>query len=116
MDSGQVGVLEKGDEVSFRGFLEGTDGRRLESEVGLEILGDFTDQTLEGKLPDQELGGLLVPSDFTKGDGTRLIPVRLLDTSGGGGGFAGGLGSELLTRGLSSGGFPGGLLGTSHDA
>jgi hypothetical protein len=76
VDSGQVGVLEKGDEVSFRGFLEGTDGRRLESEVGLEILGDFTDQTLEGKLPDQELGGLLVPSDFTKGDGTRLIPVR----------------------------------------
>lgn len=57
MDSGQVGVLEQGDEVGFGGFLQGHNGRRLESEVGLEVLGNFTDETLEGELSDQELGG-----------------------------------------------------------
>ena len=49
----------------------------------LEVLGDFTDEPLEGKLPDQKLGGLLVSPDFTQGDSPRPEPVRLLDTSGG---------------------------------
>ena len=38
-------------------LLEGHDGGRLESEVGLEVLGDLTDETLEGELSDEELGG-----------------------------------------------------------
>ena len=37
----QVGVFKEGDEVSFRSLLKGHDGRRLEPEVGLEVLGDF---------------------------------------------------------------------------
>jgi len=36
---------------------------------------------------------------------TRLVSVRLLDTTGRGGGFTGGLGRELLTRGFATGGF-----------
>lgn len=48
-----------------------------------------THQTLEGELSDEELGRLLVSSNLTEGDGTRLIAVRLLDTSGRGGGLAG---------------------------
>lgn len=36
---------------------------------------------------------------------TRLVSVRLLDTTGRGGGFTGGLGRELLTRGFTTGGF-----------
>jgi len=36
---------------------------------------------------------------------TRLITMGLLDTSGGGSGFASGLGGELLTRGLATGRF-----------
>ena len=55
MDSSQVGVLEEGDEVSLGGLLEGKDGGGLEAKVGLEVLGDLTDETLEGKLADQEL-------------------------------------------------------------
>ena len=31
---------------------------RLEPEVGLEVLSDLTDESLEGQLPDQQLGRL----------------------------------------------------------
>ena len=53
-------------------------------EMNLEVLSDFTNETLEGKLPDEELGRLLVPSDFTKGDSTGPESVRLLHTTSGG--------------------------------
>jgi hypothetical protein len=62
----QVGVLEERDEVGLDGLLESVDGRGLEAEVGLEVLGDFADQTLEGELADEELGGFLVATDLTK--------------------------------------------------
>jgi histone H3 len=70
VDGAQVGVLEEGDEVSLDGLLESADGRRLEAEVRLEVLGDLTNQTLEGELADEQLGGLLVATDFTESDGT----------------------------------------------
>jgi hypothetical protein len=114
VDGSQVGVLEEGDEVSLGGLLEGTDGRGLEAEVSLEVLGDLADETLEGELADQELGRLLVATDLTKSDGTGAVTMGLLDTSGSGGGLAGSLGGELLAGSLSSGGLAGGLLGTSH--
>ena len=114
VDGAQVGVLEKSYQVSFRGFLKGHDGRGLETEVGLEVLGDFTDQTLERELPDEELSALLVTTDFTESYGTGPVPVGLLDTSCGRGGLASCLGGELLAWGLASGGLAGGLLGTSH--
>ena len=70
MDGAQVGVFEEGDEVGLNGLLESTDGGGLETEVRLEVLSNFTDQTLEGELADQELGRLLVATDFTESDGT----------------------------------------------
>ena len=87
MDGCKVGVLEEGDEVCLGGLLEGHDGGGLEAQVGLEncllegvkakekrtnleVLRDFTDQTLEGELADEQLGRLLVATDFTEGDGT----------------------------------------------
>jgi hypothetical protein len=57
VDSSQVGVFEQGDEVGLGSLLQSHDGGRLESEVGLEVLGDFTDQTLEWELSDEELSG-----------------------------------------------------------
>jgi len=121
VDGAQVGVLEKRDEVSLNGFLEGTDGRGLEAEVGLEVLCDFTDQTLEGELSDQELGRLLVTSDLTESDGTWLIPVGLLDTTsvGGVGDLTSDLGChlhlfDLLAWCLTTGGFTGSLFGAGH--
>jgi len=114
VDGAEVGVLKERDEVGLNGLLKSTDGRGLEAKVGLEVLGDFTDQTLEGKLSDQELGGLLVATDLTESDGTRLVSVRLLDTSGGWCRLASGLGGELLSWGLATSGLASGLLGTSH--
>ena len=77
----KVGVLKEGDQVSLNGLLKSTDGRRLETEIGLEVLGDLTDQSLERELANQKLGRLLVATNLTKSDGTRLIPMRLLDTT-----------------------------------
>ena len=65
VDGAQVGVLEEGDEVSLNGLLESTDGRRLESQIRLEVLGNFSDKALEGELSDEKLGGLLVATDLT---------------------------------------------------
>ncbi len=114
VDGAQVGVLEETDEVGLAGLLEGHDGGGLEPQVGLEVLGDLPDQALEGKLADEELGGLLVAPDLTESDGTGPVPVGLLDATGGGGALAGSLGGQLFPGGLASGGLAGGLLGTSH--
>jgi hypothetical protein len=105
VDSAQVGVLKEGDEVSLNGLLESTDGGALEAEIGLEVLSDLTNETLEGELSDQKLGGLLVTTNLTESDGTGLVSVRLLDTTGGWCRFTGSLGGELLTWGLASSGF-----------
>jgi hypothetical protein len=81
VDGAQVGILKEGDEVSLNGLLKSTDGRRLEAEIRLEVLSDLTNETLERELADKKLGGLLVTTDLTESDGTRLITMRLLDTS-----------------------------------
>ena len=52
-------------------------------ETNLEVLSDFTNETLERKLANEQLSRLLIPSNFTKGDGTRPEAMRLLDTTGG---------------------------------
>ena len=56
VDGAQVGVLEEADQVSLAGLLKGHDGGTLEAQVGLEVLGDFTDEALEGQLADEQLG------------------------------------------------------------
>merc|ERR1739838_1048012 len=97
VDGAQVGVFKQTNQVGLRCFLKGTNGCALEREI-----------------PDEQFSGFLVPSDFTKGDGTGPVPMGLLDSSSGRGRFTGGLGGQLLTRGLASGRLTGGLLGTSH--
>jgi hypothetical protein len=104
VDGAQVGVLEQRDEVGLDRLLEGSDGRRLEAQVRLEVLGDLADETLEGQLSDEELRRLLVATNLTEGDGTRLVPVRLLDTTGGRVGLAGRLGGQGLARGFAASG------------
>jgi histone H3 len=111
VDGREVGVLEQADEVGLGGLLEGQDGGALEAEVRLEVLGDLTDQALEGQLADQQLGALLVAADLAEGDSAGSVPVGLLDTAGGGGRLAGRLGGELLAGGLAAGGLACSLLG-----
>jgi len=114
VDGGQVGVLEKTNKVSLSSLLKSKDGRALESQVGLEVLGDLTHKSLERKLADEELSGLLVTSDLTKSHSSRAVSVGLLDTTGGGGRLASSLGGELLSGGLASSGLTCGLLSTGH--
>ena len=64
MDGAEVGVLEEANEVSLSGLLEGEHGGALEAQVGLEVLGDLTDEALEGGLADEEVSRLLVLADL----------------------------------------------------
>ena len=114
VDGAQVGVFEESDQVSFAGFLESHDGGGLEAEVSLEVLSDFTDQTLEGQLADEELSALLVTSDFSQSDGSGPVTVGFLHSSCSRGRLPGGFGGQLFSWGFASSGFTGGLLGTSH--
>jgi len=116
VNSAQVGVLKQTHKVGLRGFLQGTDGSALETQIGLEVLSDLTNQTLEGQLADQQLSGLLVTTDLTKGDSTGPVTMGLLDTTGGWCRLTGSLGGQLLTRSLASGGLTRSLLRTSHDS
>jgi hypothetical protein len=115
--------LKERHEIGLGGLLEGHNSGGLEAQVrlwedgqrgrdgwrmggtDLEVLGDFTDEALEGELADEELGGLLVATDFTEGDGSRAETMGLLDTSGSVGGLLActGLGGELKS-GLVDGG------------
>ena len=114
MDGAKVGVFKETNQVSLRGFLQGHDSRGLETEVSLEVLGNLTDQTLEGQLPDEELSALLVTPDLTESDGTGPVTMGLLDTTCSRGRLASSLGGKLLARGLPSGRLTGGLLCTGH--
>ncbi|KAH9406477.1 hypothetical protein TYRP_013457 [Tyrophagus putrescentiae] len=76
VDGAQVGVLEEANQVGLAGLLQGHHGRRLEAQVGLEVLGDLADQALEGQLADEQLGRLLVATDLTEGDGAGAISGR----------------------------------------
>ena len=114
MDGTQVGILKQTNKVGLAGLLEGHDSRALEAQVGLEVLGNFPDQTLEGQFADQELGALLVPTDLTESHSSRPVTMGLLDSSSGWGTLTSSLGGQLLPGGLASCRFTGGLLGTSH--
>ena len=114
VDRAKVGVLEEANQVGLSGLLEGKDGGSLEPQVGLEVLGDLTDQPLEGELPDEELGALLVLADLAKGDCSGPVPVGLLHSSRCGGGLASRLGGKLLPGSLSSCRFPCSLFGSGH--
>lgn len=114
VNGAQVSVLKEPNQIGLTGLLQSSHCRALEAEVGLKVLGDLTDQTLEGQFADQQLGGLLVATDLTQSHGTRLVTVGLLHSAGGRGTFAGSLGCQLLARGLPSSGLASSLLGTSH--
>ena len=114
VDGSQIGVFEETDKVSLSSLLEGKHSSALETEIGLEILGNLTDQTLEGELADEQLGGLLVLADLTESHGTGPVTMGLLHATSSRGGFASCLGGQLLPGGLATGGLTGSLFSTSH--
>ena len=54
VDGAKIGVLEQTNQVGLAGLLESHDGGALETEVGLEVLSDLPDQTLEWKLEERK--------------------------------------------------------------
>ena len=103
VDSAEVGVFEEADGVEFSGLLEGEDGGALEAELLLELMGDLPHESMEWDLSDEEIGGLLVLPDFSEGDDSWSISVRLLDTPCDWGALSSGLGCELLSWSLGTG-------------
>ena len=83
MDGTQVGIFKEADQVCLRCLLQGHYSRGLEPQVSLEVLGNFPHEPLEGQLTDEELSALLVPTDLSQCNGTRPVPVGLLNTSSG---------------------------------
>lgn len=81
MDCTEISVLEQSDKVCLRCLLKSKHGGALETEIRLEVLCNFSNESLKRKLADEELCGFLEPADFSKGDGTGAISVRLLDTA-----------------------------------
>ena len=82
MNGAKIRVFKQSDQKSLAGLLERKDRRRLESKVGLEILGDFTHQALEGEPADEEFGGPLVLADLTKCHSSWPVAVGPLHPPG----------------------------------
>ena len=110
----QVGVFEQANQVGFRRLLQCLNRVALEAQIGLEILSNLANQTLEGQFADEKFGGLLVSADLPQRHGTWPVAVRLLDTSRGRSALSGGLSRQLLSRRFATSGLAGGLLGSSH--
>ena len=51
MDGTEVGVLKEAYKVCLRCLLQGHHSRGLESQVGLEVLGNFANEPLEWEFP-----------------------------------------------------------------
>merc|ERR1719266_1232091 len=79
VDGAQIGVLEQTDQVGLTGLLQSPNGGTLEPEICLEILGNLPHQPLEGQLPDEKLGGLLVTPDLPESDCAGPVSVGLLE-------------------------------------
>ena len=79
MDGAEIGVFEDADQVSFRGLLEDLQSESLEAKILFEIMGDFSDESLEGQLADEGFCGLLVSAYFAQSDGAGSVSVGSLD-------------------------------------
>lgn len=114
MDGAKVGVLKEANKVCFTRFLESSDGRALEAQIGLEVLCNLAHEALERQLADEQLSGFLVTTDLPEGHGAGPVAMGLLDAARRRGALARCLGGQLLAGRLATGRLTGGLLGTGH--
>ncbi|KAH0466512.1 hypothetical protein IEQ34_003750 [Dendrobium chrysotoxum] len=101
-------------DVRLRSLLKSGDGRTLESEISLEILSNFTDQALERKFADKELGTLLVLPDLPQRNCSRTETMRFLYAAGRRRRLPRRLGGQLLPWGLAAGRLASSLLRPRH--
>ena len=81
MDGTEVGIFEEIKEVSLSSLLEGKDSGGLESDVLVELRGDPADESLEGELSDEVLGGVLKTSDWTESKSSGSESAGLIDST-----------------------------------
>ena len=72
MNSTQVCILKETNQVSFWCFLESHNSWRLKSKISLEVLSNFSNQSLERKFSDQEFSWFLISSNFSQGPDTLV--------------------------------------------
>ena len=82
VNGAQVRVLKEADQVRLGRLLERRDGRRLEAQVGLEVLRNLAHEALERQLADQQLRRLLVATNLAQRNRARAETMRFLSTAG----------------------------------
>ena len=55
-------------------------GPAQETQIGLEVLSDLTDQALEGRIAVEEINALLEAADPMRRYGTGPVPMRLIES------------------------------------
>ena len=116
MNGTQIGIFEETNQIGFRRFLKSRNGRRLEAKICLKLLGNFSNKTLEGKLPNQQLSRFLEAADLTKSNSSRPKAMWLLDPSRYSSGcrLLSPLGCNRFSWSFSSSGLASGLFRTRH--
>ncbi|CAL9098897.1 unnamed protein product, partial [Musa textilis] len=114
VDGAEIGILEEPHEIGLGSLLQRRHSRALEAQVGLEVLGDLTDQTLERQLPDEQLRALLVLTDLPQSHRPGAEAMWLLHAASRRGRLPRRLRRQLLPGCLPAGGLPGRLLRTRH--
>jgi hypothetical protein len=79
MERSEIRVFENTHKVGFGSFLDRHDGSALEPKIGTVGGRHLTNQTLEWRFSNQQIGRFLVLPDLAERDGSRPEPVRLLD-------------------------------------
>ena len=103
VDRAQIRVLEQADQISLAGLLQGHDGRALEAQIGLEVLSDLPNETLEREFTNQQLGTLLVATDLSQGDCPWPVTMGLLHSARRWSALSRSLRRQLLPGSLASG-------------
>lgn len=81
VNGAKVCVLEQADQVRLGSLLQRQHSAALETQVSLEVLGDFTNQALEWELPNEQLSRLLILANLTQGNCAWPVAMWFLHTT-----------------------------------
>ena len=114
MDSTQIGIFKKANQIGLTCLLQSTNSCILEAQICFEVPSNFSHQTVKGELADQKFSLFLIPSDFMECHSTRPVTMRFLHPSSRGRTLASGFCSQLFPGCFKTCGFAGSLLCTRH--
>jgi len=115
MNGTEICVFKQTHQARLRRLLQCQNPASLVPEVTSEIMRNFTHQTLEGSLPNQQFACLLVAPDLTQGNCSGAVAALFLHPSSSRSRFASRFGGGLHPRGFPSSRPASCLLCSSHD-